>query len=67
MKTKLILSISALVTITLLAIFLTTCQSDPPKPKLTIEEIREQRQIKYNEAGKDVNQFIRGTLGKPKN
>ena len=48
----------------LLALIVSCFRKEPPKPP--IEQIRNERNERFNEAGKSVNNFVRGALGMDK-
>lgn len=43
--------------------FVGLCIYNTPPPK-TLEQQRQERRESYHEAGKDIHEFIKGTLGK---
>lgn len=46
-----------------LAIILHGIFAPTPPPPLSIEQVRAERHERFHEAGKSVNEFIRGTVG----
>ena len=54
--------IVGLIIVIIITVIAIAC-APPPKP---IEQIREERKTRYNEAGKDIHEFWRGLVGKDK-